>query len=55
MNKVAEIHSADVSLVLISAPADPGSPLIDIDGDSEEEGPAAKKRKVEGGLAMTSV
>lgn len=47
LKKVAETHSADVP---IPAPADPGSPLIDIDGDSEEEGPPAKKRKVEGGL-----
>ena len=34
-----------------SSQAEPGSPLIVVD-DSESEGPATKKRKVEGGLAI---
>jgi len=45
---------SDVPLCAPVNPMDPGSPIIDIDGDSEDEGPAAKKRKVEGGLAMAS-
>lgn len=44
-----ETHLAPESAV------DPGSPIIDIDGDSDDEGPSTKKRKVEGGLAMVSV
>ena len=35
-----------------SSQAEPGSPLIVVD-DSEDEEPATKKRKVEGGLAIT--
>jgi forkhead box protein K len=46
MNSLVAETSADVPLAPTSD--DPGSPLIDIDGDSEDEGPAAKKRKVEG-------
>ncbi|KAH9482424.1 Fork head transcription factor 1 [Psilocybe cubensis] len=34
--------------------ADPGSPIIIIDDVSEDEGPAAKKRKVEGGESVAS-
>lgn len=49
------LGSVDAPLALGSVPADPGSPIIDIDGDSEDEGPAAKKRKVEGGLIVTAV
>ncbi len=49
------LGSVYAPLAPASVPADPGSPIIDIDGDSEDEGPAAKKRKVEGGLTMTSV
>jgi forkhead box protein K len=49
------LGSVDAPLAPESVPADPGSPIIDIDGDSEDEGPAAKKRKMEGGLIMTSV
>jgi hypothetical protein len=49
------LGSVDAPLAPESVPADPGSPIIDIDGDSEDEGPAAKKRKVEGGLIVTSV
>ena len=46
--------AGDVRPCAPTNPTDPGSPIIDIDGDSEDEGPAAKKRKVEGGLAMAS-
>ena len=34
--------------------ADPGSPIIVVDDDSEEDVPAAKRRKIEGGLAVAS-
>ena len=54
MNEVAEIHSADIPLAPTPATVDHGSPLIDIDGESEDEGPAAKKRKLESDLAITS-
>lgn len=50
-NKGPETHSADVLSAPSPAPADPGSPLIDIDGDWDDEGPAAKKRKVDGALS----
>lgn len=33
---------------------DPGSPIIVVDDESEDEGPAAKKRKINGGLAVAS-
>lgn len=34
--------------------ADPGSPIIVVDDDSEDDVPAAKRRKIEGGLAVAS-
>lgn len=46
--------AGDVPSCAPTNPTDPGSPIIDIDGDSDDEEPAAKKRKVEGGFAMTS-
>ncbi|KAF9057424.1 hypothetical protein BJ165DRAFT_1411693 [Panaeolus papilionaceus] len=33
-------------------PADPGSPIIVVDGDSDDEGPAAKRRKMDSGQAL---
>lgn len=50
---VVETLSADVPSAPTPAPDDPGSPLIDIDGDSEDEGPAAKRRKIESDLTLT--
>jgi hypothetical protein len=50
---VVETLSADVPSAPTPAPDDPGSPLIDIDGDSEDEGPAAKRRKIESDLILT--
>ncbi|PPR02431.1 hypothetical protein CVT24_001980 [Panaeolus cyanescens] len=51
---VPPIGTEVVNTVHASAtiPADPGSPIIVVDGDSDDEGPAAKKRKMEGGEAM---
>ncbi|KAF8974657.1 hypothetical protein BDZ97DRAFT_1751403 [Flammula alnicola] len=34
--------------------ADPGSPIIVVDDDSEDEGPATKKRKVDSGMGISS-
>ncbi|KAF9534945.1 fork head domain-containing protein [Crepidotus variabilis] len=47
------ISSLSVEVSITSAPpADPGSPLIVVDGDSDDEGPVPKKRKVDGGAAL---
>jgi len=46
----ADTPQASAQLAL----ADPGSPIIVVDEDSGEEGPAVKKRKIDGGLALAS-